>query len=298
MKINQLFEGVSSILFHRTSTRALWNILDQNRFVLTGDMGTRAEQDVAKNDKKVFYLSTARSLSGSFGRRTYGNIACYIVLDGQKLMANGLSGNPIDYWGPAWRKEQPDNFESEDRIYYDKPVVKDAHKYILEVHALLPKKPDGSFVEREEYEKSDLRRTAIVCKKNKIDFYLYGDEKAFNARIKKKADPNLSRLKAHPEFKREPQVNWGKRDWLARYKELLHAPVDSKLSKDARRLLDDLKSYWYEDDQIRSLENDIHNAKKDVKTGEFIRLCQGLGLRTAKDVLKYIKKKWGIKDVD
>lgn len=285
MKISQLIsEGLSPILFHRTNLYAGSKIMTENRFRLVSPMGTRVEQELTK---KAFYLSTSRSLSGYYDRNNK-SYSCYFVLDGSKLMNNGFSGEPINYWDGFPRGERD---ELEDRVWSNSPNIKPATKYILEVNILFNDKPyDGDY---EETQKITIVSIIKECKKNKIPVYLYTDQNAYNTRNKKKTVTDFTILKRNRDFKVTKSSEMKRINFLAPYIELIKVPAGSKLSDGAKYLKNKIVGYkWYRDEHVRSLEADIHNTKTNDKTNEFVQLCRSMKFFTAADVIDYIDAKF------
>lgn len=129
MRMSQILEGISSVLYHGTSLKKLASILDSNQFRLVPEI---AAGEVKFNQRKdsdyMYFLSTARTKQSEFTRAT----EAIIRLDGRKLAQN-YSGAPVNFFGD---KSEMD--ESEDRIYSSKPVIRPASRYItgIEFHSM------------------------------------------------------------------------------------------------------------------------------------------------------------------
>lgn len=120
-----LLERVTDVVWHM-SNDAL-SILKRNVFSL----GTETGPDKTRGGK-AFYLSTARSKTGSYSDSTNGII---FKLDG-RLLNSRYKGKAIDYWaGSGLRPREGGKHEMEDRIYSEEPVIPNARKYILEINA-------------------------------------------------------------------------------------------------------------------------------------------------------------------
>ena len=257
-------------------------------------MGTSSENDFSGGEP--FYLSTTRTLSGFYERDIrHASSAGYVVLDGQKLMADGFTGKPIDYWGPSFRTTRPDKFESEDRIFSDKPAIPNAVKYITEIHLYANlDKMDKNQDTGSEKQKSKIRKIIIAAKKNNIPVSVYDNADAYNSRNKAKALTDLSRLKSDSSVDTSDRYHGITVNYLKPYVELLSAPLHVTLSKDARRIKNNILDHpWHVGDHVRSLDSTIHNSrKKNMKSNEFTVLCKKLGLRKSADIIEYIRKKY------
>jgi len=294
MKISDLLlEGISPILYHATSLPTLKKILDSDTFRLTPDIGTRHEKGLRKGDK-VYYMSTSRSKTGDYHYPVskHANGQSVIVLDGRKLMADGYSGQSMDYWGAGWGKD-----EMEDRIFSKKPNIPDAKKYIKEVHTYINLDAD---TDRYDQRVRDARKVAIDLHKDGIPFYVYTDPKNLNLLNKNKAI-KLSTLKAK-EKAQKPYSYSGSRQpgSMSGLIELLKIDDKEKLSDRAQKQLYKLKyDAGFSDDNIRSIEADIHNARNRDSDRDhldrFIKLMQQHNLKDVRELVNHIKDKF--KDV-
>lgn len=140
IEYNPILERINDIVYHFTYITHLKDILTENIFHASTNIG--APVDFKINKGKFFFFSTTRSKSSGF---TKGDVK--LVLDGQKLSQN-YKGIPVDYWQYSknpndWDKDSYINAfksEMEDRIILDSPTIKNATKYIKEIHILLDKK--------------------------------------------------------------------------------------------------------------------------------------------------------------
>lgn len=140
MRISQISEGISNVLYHGTTLEGIASILDKDEIRMSPVI-TRGEvtMNKRKNAQFMYFLSTARTKMSDFTRYT----EAIIRLDGRKLAQN-YSGSPVDYFdnGPV--------DESEDRIYSHTPTIKQASRYItgieLAVHGSNTLDPTQSFI--------------------------------------------------------------------------------------------------------------------------------------------------------
>lgn len=175
MKIGDLLnEGISPIVYHATRADAALNILKNNEFVLR-PIFTSSEHSYGG---RGFFLSTARSKTGSYAGSYMGNSAGGLVmftLDGRKL-SQRHSGRSVDFFG-AGREDNYD--EMEDRVFSDKPEIP-AIPYILKVDISYP----ISFITEDT-------RLAIIELFNILDdmnipYSIYNDYKHLEAGLKNK----------------------------------------------------------------------------------------------------------------
>jgi len=200
--------------------------------------------------------------------------------------------------------------EQEDRIYNDKPYIENAIDYIKEAHVLIKPKEQGKYLGL-----SLLGRKGLLeLKKAPFPVYLYDDKKAFITQDTRKAKP-LSEFDI-PRAKEDDRRSWphadrratnkqqSRRDRragrkprmgydLSRWVELMTVPVSEfenlhYTKKDLLRLI----SYGHPD-PINALSADLQNAKNnpdDIKS--IAGIMKKNGLRSAKDVLDFIKHRW------
>lgn len=306
-----LIEGLSDILYNKTNIDNAYQILKSDKFKLSVTSGTPSDQ----HGSKLYFFSMARNLSSS-----YFNVHEFSVifkLDGRKLKQN-YKGRPVGYWD----MKKTGRNEEEDRIVTDEPYIKNATKYIDELHILLPTKfnidsmsdrfsKDVKFSKQmgrapTEQEKIDLyggvvlkklddkqssllRKLILECKKNNIDFYSYTHKSDMKLARKDKAvklsDINLSGKYAqnnYNQFKRKGYID----DVL----ELYFTPKQNKnkLSDSALDYIDTLYRMQFGEhvkkDIIDSLKTDIHNKRNT-------------GYKSVERISKLIRKYNGIENL-
>jgi hypothetical protein len=184
-----LNEGLSDILYHFTYIRNLVNILKQNEFHASTNIGTPSDLNTSRG--KFFFFSATRSRGGEGKGSGYGRSPVKIVLDGKKLNQR-YKGFPLDYWQNSSKEsdwsDKTDYINSlkskelEDRIVLDSPTIPNASNYILEIHVFIE---SGG-----EMYKDELDELTSYVKKNNIPIYFYTERKYFFNQIKDKAvDP-------------------------------------------------------------------------------------------------------------
>ena len=173
-----LNERLSSTLYHFTYIGGLYKILKSDSFKLRSAYG-RLSDDMHKTKK--FYLSCTRQKNGLMGYSRKMNVR--ITLDGDMLNAN-FEGGAVDYWGSSMGKQayynkksykevpylQSDT-ENEDRLFSDKPVIRNATKYMKRIDVVVNNLKNPTTL-------SFLFHILISGYRNMI--YIYDNEKDFN----------------------------------------------------------------------------------------------------------------------
>jgi len=190
MKLQDLFEGISPILYHYTFVEGLYGIIKDNSFKLRSYFGVRGEKESGSKRKKikVFYFSTARHKLGGFqqllGKSEKGTGEVMLVLDGRKL-GQKYEGHSVNYFSAGYSfgssVKSPAEKEAEDRIFNDKPRIPKANKYIKEVHIALYNQDKSPII------LSKLRKALIKLKKFNIPYWLYDNKQAFKLLNKNKS---------------------------------------------------------------------------------------------------------------
>ena len=244
-----------------------------------------------KKKKKLYYMSTSRSKTGAYNRASeHTSSQAMLVLDGKKLMADGYTGNPINYWAGFTTTDN----EMEDRIYSDKKSIPDFSKYVLAVHLLVSNIDDSKQLNNNT---RAARQIKLWGKRNDIPVYLYSDFENYNA-LNKKTDKISYRSSPRPRDQAPyiPRSKFSKNapsyarpfDALI---ELLNVSDRSKLSSDAIKKLGDM-SY---SDYLRGLKSDIHNARQSSDRNEldnFISQLKKKNIYSLKDFVSYINNKF------
>lgn len=159
MKIKNLLEGLSPILYHTTSIKSALTIMNNNQFLLSSDNSGR-ESDISGGSIR-FWMSTARSMRNSFSVRIPDSIT--FILDGTKLSSR-YSGGPTDYFSGTVGKTGPQYDEMEDRIYSASRSIPKALNYITGVVF------NSSTGEISKSQMNELKEIWSICVKNGISF--------------------------------------------------------------------------------------------------------------------------------
>lgn len=104
MRFEELYEGISDVVFHYTSFMSFMDMVKSNEIRLSPVHGYEKEI----NRKFKYFLSTTRSRIGSY--HVNRNSGVLIVLDGRKI-GRTFSAAPVDYW------ERTQGDEMEDRVF-------------------------------------------------------------------------------------------------------------------------------------------------------------------------------------
>jgi hypothetical protein len=288
-----LTEGISDIVYHSTSIFKLNQILKTNKFNLSTDLGTGADADLDKNRNKFFYFSTTRHKLGGFSLDPNDG-SVMLVLDGRAL-GNNLSGKPVDYWGPEFRKIDPRKAEAEDRIFHTKPQIDNARKYIKEIHILVPE--GFSWNWQDDARNREIRNIWKQALQQKIQIFFYDDKKSYVVQNKKRA------IKVDPlQLKATEKQDFGKTfahsNYFKHWEEMFYIDKYDKLSKRAKDIVWRIAGNKYGDfsfnDYLRSIEADIHNQKSDPKFNTMLsKMFRKAKVTSAKGFLQYLADKWG-----
>lgn len=181
-----LQERLSSVLYHFTSVNNLLSIIKEDRFILSTSYSGSSDD---WGGKKKFFISFTRQRNGKIG---YSRTNMVRISFNGDLLNQRFSGKAIDYWGDSMGKqhyfrkrkegELIDRFqsdtESEDRLFYDDPVIDNISKYITRVDIFW--NPDRKWCSsnnalvmlQELFKYNDI--------KTKLNIYIYDNEDEFN----------------------------------------------------------------------------------------------------------------------
>lgn len=124
--------NITDKIWHRTSTNALFSMLESGKILLSSSMGGSADV----YSKKPYFLSLSRTKNLKMGYGKGLNVA--IEFDGRSLKTK-YKGKSIDYW--QWpnltdvRRSESDEYE--DRIFSNEPFL-NLEKYIVNIDILIP----------------------------------------------------------------------------------------------------------------------------------------------------------------
>lgn len=315
-----LTEGISSIIYHFTYFPYLVNIVKEDKFQLTNNLGTRSDLNTSKG--KFYFLSTTRSKATGFNNR---NVK--IVLNGTKL-GQKYKAFPIDYWQYSTKPEDYGNMEdpsskasyinalqsneNEDRIVSDKPLIDNAMSYILETHILI----DNNYIR--SVNKNDVIWLISEYKNKNIPLYFYSEKRDFLLEDKNKRIDPLE-LKGYSDETQSKSLE-NRQGTLSYNLERIAALLSYNDDGNRDKIINDLKldNHFVEslNDQIvkdkynyftyptnfniqeytTAISNSVHNVKtKTSNADRYIlkMLVDDLKKWNAKDLSEYIKYKTG-----
>ena len=296
MLLTDLFESVSSIVYHFTRLYSAAQILNDGRFRLAASSGTGSELALQKGNNP-YYLSTTRSKVGDYTLHNFYKDGVVFVLNGDWFNYN-YKGGPVNYWAGSKLTSSDTGLkgrysEMEDRVFSDEPYIplpKDPKELIKAVHILY--KPDDD-TRRNQYMRILLTKT----KQMGIPHYVYEDDAAFVLQDTRKAIPITSEFianLANPEIKK---IGTGgpdrmKSDYLKGWRELYHAKTKESLSKEGKRAADKVMRYL--SDAYSGLSADIHNLKSsaDPSLVKMIEIFKKMGISNSKQYVDAMKAKW------
>lgn len=282
MNLQQIFEGLSPVVYHYTSIYRTISIIENNSFNLSTSFGTDAEGWLAQKNK-IYYLSTTRHKLGGY-HLMGGMQGVMLNLDGTKLSTR-YSGDPVDYWGPEFRKLDPAKGEAEDRIYHTKPTIPNAVDYIKEVHFYIK----ATELDDENTQRRT-RKLLVSLKRNNIPHYFYNNHRDWLLQNKNKS-------MKFPIQKTTPPVPgyYRKRRGFGEYIELFKKDSVDQLSRHGLRVY----NYLYnQHDFISQLKTDIHNDKSAVEESglqTLLDIFKQNNLTSANKVFDYLYDKWKIR---
>jgi len=300
MLVNELFESVSSIVYHSTQLYRAAQILSDARFRLAVSSGTDTERALQKGNKP-YYLSTTRSKVGDYTLHQFYKDGVVFVLNGDWFNYN-YKGGPVDYWGhnpKMWSGNIAGQgglkgrySEMEDRVFSDEPYIpfpKDPTQLIKAIHILY--KPDDD-TKRNQY----MRILLTKAKQMGIPHYVYEDDAAYVLQDTRKAIPLTSEFiqgLANPNVEKLGS-SWPRltTDYLKGWREIYHTKDKASLSKEGKRAAD--KVLYYLNDAYSGLSADIHNVKATADPGlvKLIKIFKAMGINSSKQYVDAMRAKW------
>lgn len=299
MKIIELLEGATDVLYHYTNLHATADVFSAGAFRLSTALGTQAELDLQPAGYP-YYFSTTRSKTGSY-HRLVGKNAVMFVLDGQWFQQR-YPVKPVDYWAGM----NADRKEAEDRVYSRDSEIPLGG--VRAVHIL--------FRESGGTESSLLRKILIASKTQGIQTYVYDDESAWRLQDRRRALDTEALLsvaqgKMDPEYRawtsqRQALQTQEEPRGVSAWNELIQTPAAQydKLSKNAQKIAYDFrhdKEYYWRS-RVESLKTDIHNSKGQRAGFEYpavvklTKLMRQAGLKSIADLVQYMRDKWRLKE--
>lgn len=287
MKLSELFESLSRVVYHYTNVRAARNILRDRQFELTSSIGSDIESNLSIPGYPYF-LSTTRSRRGGY-HDSHSSASVLFVLDGNWYNAKYKS-KPVDYWNDRDpNKSFGRKHEAEDRLFSKTPSIPITG--VREVHVLL--KPNainaGGYV----------REILLLAKKNGIAPYLYNNSKDWLNLNK----TNSLKIKARAELKgATPTIRGADRRVFISpvWSELINSSKYANLSKEAKDTLYHINYDYDRNNIIQGLRTDLSNIKSPGSSSKpdraqligIIKFMQAHNLKNVSEFINFIKQKW------
>lgn len=125
-----LNEIISGEIYHYSRPDSLYNILNTNSIKLSSNLGNDADM----YGDKPFFLSLSRTKSLKLGYRgDKSSFMSRIVFDGDRLNSK-FKSIPVNYFN---RRYKHIDFEYEERIISDEPIIKNINKYIKRIDIVI-----------------------------------------------------------------------------------------------------------------------------------------------------------------
>ena len=289
MRVTDLFEGISDIVFHRTGFKNLIQILEKDQFELRPAFAKPIEQGYTKKKTDLYFMSTARTKNSKYISDSGTPV---LTLDGQKLKQN-YSGYGMDYFGPSWREVSGGEYEQEDRVFSQKPNITNAKKYILMIEIVMgynARQADNIFKIYSMAKKSGIPIKFYDSKEDRNLGKNPLSEKAVRAELKRnlanseKRRPYTPRKRPMSEGDAVPAIFLG----------LKFGPED-RIPADAKTRIDKFLRTWPGMDK-ESVRSDFHNAVADKEyrnlITQIVAYMKKHNLRTIDDLGEFVYQKW------
>lgn len=185
MRIQDLFEAASAVLYHTTSGKRAISILQSNNFTLTNSetKNDNTEKYFIPKPGWKYYLSTSRIVADRFAQRQaegnegYKNFITF-KLDGLWFNNKGYITRPVNYWAVSWGTDHiPTEREYEDRIWSKTnkiPItpITECHAFLTDIKLL-----------------TEIQQIDSLCKSKNIPCYVYDDVQKWLLRRPKLSTP-------------------------------------------------------------------------------------------------------------
>jgi hypothetical protein len=273
-------ESGSSVLYHKTGIQNAIDILKTQKLELTPTGRSSVETNM--NRSYSYYMSFGRTSTAKYNKMSTFRVQ--MVFDGSTL-ATRHKITAVDYWGEDYRKHAGGEYEQEDRLLSDKPVLKLIG--LVEMHCLLSDKmPDN--------QRRQVRALALLAKRTSTKLYVYTNEKAAQ-RMQRSASLPLAALNLKTD---EPIKRWRERP--ERRDSGAHAVVELLLKKQGQQLSEHADRYLryirygeFTTQYSIVLGNFLTGSEKErARIQDLISLTKKLRLQNAQEVANYIKKRW------
>ena len=265
---NVVNEGITDVVFHKTTIDRAAEIMNGDKFMTSVAFGTPADKD--QNKGKLYFLSTMRSPTGGFGPSLP---AVTFKLDGRKLGQNSKAA-AINYWGPDFPID-----EMEDRVFTDKPWLGPASDYITEVHVGINISDRfGKGEKMSEARLNEAEAIAEAAESKGIPVYFYTNVKTYGILNKTKRLTLDEWKKAFKDAAGELQEPW-------KYGSSPYIPDELKGTIEIMKALESGDTsgiekghgstwykikYQYGGEWARRIQNAVHNTKSKPEVRKYI----------------------------
>lgn len=294
MRLDNLFEAISSRVFHYTRVTTALKILQSGQFELSHTLGTSWEAQFAPKGYPYF-LSTTRTRHGGY-HGYLGQDAVLFELDGD-FYNQRYPGKAVDYWNNRDpMKDHHKAHEAEDRIFSRDNAIPAAIR-VIDLYIA----PDA-----DEAARARTRQVIILAKKAGIPVNLFNDQEAWRQRDTRKT-ADVGQLKGQDPARGYVERRRG--GYLKPWMELMQAKTKAQLSKAADSKRYDLQYTYDKQGLAKSLAVDLSNARKpgpDADRNNAIRIIKFMqrnNLATVDDFVNFLADKWknikeGVSDLD
>jgi len=284
MKVTEIFEGISQLLYHSTTFKNALSIIQSDKFMLTPDIANKAEQKFRQRGK-IYYLSASRIPTGKFQR----SMPITFDLDG-KVLAHNHSGTQVNYF------DNPKDSENEDRVFSNSPYIDNAMKYVTSIHI------DISDIERNHTE-SIFRKILLELFKIKTPLFVYQNKKDYDLKLRsralyKKDDivsyMNMDNLPS-PSPKNATQKDYKGEQEIKILLELYHTESKDKLSKKAFRelsILNHTNDYQYIEGLIDTFKKGGYKGNSRTLIEKLIKIIQKERLGNIESFIDFLVTKF------
>jgi hypothetical protein len=283
MRTQELFERISSRVFHYTRVTTALKIIQSGKFELSHTLGTSWEAQFAPKGYPYF-LSTTRTRHGGY-HGYLGQDAVLFELDGD-FYNQRYPGKAVDYWNNRDpMKDHHKAHEAEDRIFSRDNAIPAAIR-VIDLYIA----PDA-----DDEIRARARRLIIMAKKAGIPINMFNDQEAWRQRDTRNL-ANVSQLRGQDTARGYVERRRG--GYLKPWMELMQAKTKAQLSKAADSKRYDLQYTYDKQGLAKSLAVDLSNARKpgpDADRNNAIRIIKFMqqnNLATVDDFVNFLADKW------
>ena len=285
MKLRELFESISSEVYHYTKLGPAVTIVESGVFMLASSIGNPTEEKLAPKGLP-YYLSTTRTKLGAYHKNPYNGEVMF-NMNGDWYNRR-YKGGPVDYWNNRHDHTYGRVSEAEDRIFSKEPTIPATG--ITSIHVYLDVSKDLL------HYAEGIRKLFILAKSKSIPISLYINPVAWVAQDTRQIVSISSILPVLKNIKKTPRKQYGpsRFNTMKDILELVYKNSTNQLSKNADKLAYALRYYA---DTINGLQTDMANARKpgsdDRKyLDNLIKAMRTNGWQNTEQLGGALKEKW------